>query len=123
DGDGVGAEVAFGKLEVGSDYAVDFGMVSILAFLNQRLDVLGHDAKHGQAEVVLDVFDGLDAGVEILNEERQREADDKPCNDAHHDVFVDVRADGRERRGGRIEHLDVGARQENFHTLLGNPQL
>ena len=74
------------KQDVGAQDAVSFGVTAFRAFINQVADVLRDDAQHGCLEGAFHVINGLDAGVEILDEERQAHADNEAENQTQGDV-------------------------------------
>jgi len=47
------------------------------ALLEEEADVLGNNAQDGRLECALDVVDGLDADVQVFDEEREADADDE----------------------------------------------
>ena len=86
DGDGVELVVLAREQQVGAQHAVGLGVRAFGAFLEQQADVLRNDAQHRRLQRALDVVDGLHAGVEILDEEGQADADHQADDDAQGDV-------------------------------------
>ena len=77
----VGVLAFAGKQHIGAQHAIGLGMGAFRPFLKKRADVLGNDAQHRRLQRTLDVVDRLHAGVEVLNEKRQSNADDQADND------------------------------------------
>ena len=117
DDQAVGLGVLAREHQVGAQDAIGFGVRTVHALVEERADILRNDAEHRGLEGLLDVVDGLHAGVEVLDEEGETDAHDHAHDHAEGDVERDVGAGGLagkfrrigdlDHRGPRHGHLDV----------------
>ena len=78
--------VLAGEQQVRAQHAIRFAVRTFGALFQEVADVLGDDSQHWRLQGALDVVDGLDAGIEIFNEECEADTDDEADNDAERDI-------------------------------------
>ena len=86
DDNGVELFVLAREQDVGAQDTVGFGVLAFGAFIHQVADVLRDDSEHRRLECAFHLFNRLDAGIQILNEESQTDTHNQTDDDAENDV-------------------------------------
>ena len=108
DDDAVELVVLAGEQEVSAQDPVGLGMLAVRPFIQQITDILRNDAQHRRLERAFHLVNGLNAGVQIFNEEGQTDADHQADDHAQNDVQRFVRADGVFARFGPAHNFHHG---------------
>ncbi len=114
-----------GELDVGPEHPVRLVGGRLVRHLGQQLDPLRDHAQDRHAEAALEVVDGLDACVEVLDEVGQPGADreaDEHADQHVHEPPRSRRARGRHGQLGDDDARGRDAAPDVLHDLLG-PEL
>ena len=110
-----------GRTAFRAQHAISFGVRTFRAFLDERADILRNDAEHRRLQRAFHVVDGLHAGIEVFDEERQADANRQTKYNAQSDIQSLVRSNRTQARFSPVDDLDdAGLRKSQFNLFLGD---
>jgi len=98
-------------------------MRTVRSLIHQGTDILRNDSQHRRLQRAFHIVDGLDARIQIFDEERQTDADGQADHDSQRDVHRLVWPDRAQPGLRRIDHVhDSGLGNRCVNAFLDNAQ-